>query len=150
MFSLPNMSLPNLLCALSFKAALVKYHIEFRPELVKYCQHGGMHSAELEEAVKELLPLKPDGIFISSDRLTTGCIMALKKTNPEVAHKIAIAGFTNSNLVDLFSPSLTSVKQPAFEMGRVATELLISMIEAKRPVTEFETKVFDTELVKKR
>jgi len=74
--------------------------------------------------------------------------MALKKTNPEVADKIAIAGFTNSNLVELFSPSLTSVKQPAFEMGQVATELLISMIEAKRPITEFETKVLDTELVK--
>jgi DNA-binding LacI/PurR family transcriptional regulator len=66
----------------------------------------------------------------------------------EVAHKIAIAGFTNFNLVELFSPSLTSVKQPAFEMGQVATELLISMIEAKRPVTEFETRILNTELVK--
>lgn len=131
-----------------YKAALAKYHINFNADLVKYCQHGGMHSAELEEAVKQLLPFKPDGIFISSDRLTTGCIMALKKSSPEIAHKIAIAGFTNSNLVDLFSPSLTSVKQPAFEMGQVATELLISMIEAKRPVTEFETKVLDTELVR--
>ncbi|KQR69901.1 LacI family DNA-binding transcriptional regulator [Pedobacter sp. Leaf176] len=131
-----------------YKAALAKYHIQFKSELVKFCQHGGMHSAELEHAVKALLPLKPDGIFISSDRLTTGCIMALKKTNPEVAHKIAIAGFTNSNLVELFSPSLTSVKQPAFEIGQVATELLISMIEAKRPITEFETKILDTELVR--
>ncbi|WP_412466581.1 LacI family DNA-binding transcriptional regulator [Pedobacter sp. KLB.chiD] len=130
-----------------YKAALAKYHIECKPELVKYCQHGGMHSAELDQAVKELLPLKPDGIFISSDRLTTGCIIALKKTNPEVANQIAIAGFTNSNLVDLFSPSLTSVKQPAFEMGQVATELLISMIEAKRPITEFETRILDTELI---
>lgn len=130
-----------------YQAALEKYHIEFKPELVKYCQHGGMHNAELEIAVQELIPSIPDGIFISSDRLTTGCIMALKKTNPEIAHKIAIAGFTNSNLVELFSPSLTSVKQPAFEMGQVATELLISMIEAKIPVIEFETKVLNTELV---
>jgi LacI family transcriptional regulator len=55
-----------------YEAALAKHQIEYKPELVKYCQHGGMHSAELEQAVKELLPLKPDGIFISSDRLTTG------------------------------------------------------------------------------
>ncbi|SER94255.1 LacI family DNA-binding transcriptional regulator [Pedobacter rhizosphaerae] len=131
-----------------YQAALAKYHIDFNPDLVKYCQHGGMHSEELETAVKELLPLKPDGIFIASDRLTTGCIMALKNTNPEFAHKIAIAGFTNSNLVELFSPSLTSVRQPAFEMGQVATELLISMIEAKRPVVDFETRILDTELIK--
>jgi len=133
-----------------YKAALAQYQIEFRPEMVKYCQYGGMHGTELEQAVKDLLPLNPDGIFISSDRLTTGCIMALKKNNPEVAHKLAIAGFTNSNLVDLFSPSLTSVKQPAFEMGQAATELLISMIEAKRPITDFETRVLDTELVNKQ
>jgi len=131
-----------------YKAALAKYHIGFKPELVKFCQHCGMHSSELRHAVKALLPLKPDGIFISGDRLTTGCIMALKKYNPEVASKIAIAGFTNSNLIELFSPSLTSVKQPAFEIGQVATELLISMIEAKQPITEFETKVLDTELVR--
>lgn len=130
-----------------YKAALAKHNIEFNPQLVKFCQHGGMHSEELEQAVKALLPLAPDGIFISADRLTTGFIMALKKTNPEVANKIAIAGFTNSNLVELFSPSLTSIKQPAFEIGQVATELLISMIEAKTPITEFETRVLDTELL---
>ncbi|WP_443944939.1 LacI family DNA-binding transcriptional regulator [Pedobacter sp. AW1-32] len=133
-----------------YKAALEKYHIAFRPELVKYCQHGGMHSEELQNAVKELLPFKPDGIFISSDRLTTGCIMTLKNTNPEVAHRIAIAGFTNSNLIELFSPSLTSVRQPAFEMGQVATELLIKMIEAKQPIEEFETKILNTELIRMR
>jgi LacI family transcriptional regulator len=31
-------------------------------------------------------------------------------------------------------------------MGQIATELLIKIIESKRPVTEFETRVLDTEL----
>jgi LacI family transcriptional regulator len=34
---------------------------------------------------------------------------------------------------------------PAFEIGQVATELLIQIIESKRPVTEFETRVLQTE-----
>jgi len=131
-----------------YKAALAKHHIEFNENLIKYCQHGGMHVEELETAITALLPLKPDAIFIANDRLTTGCLTVLKNMNPEIAHKIAIAGFTNSNLVNLFSPSLTSVKQPAFEMGEVATALLIEMIEARRPVTEFQTRVLDTEIVR--
>lgn len=131
-----------------YKAALLANGIEFRPELVKYCPHGGMIEAELETAVKELLPLKPEGIFIANDRLTTGYLTVIKNTDPELAHQIAIAGFTNSNLVNLFSPSLTSVKQPAFEMGQVATKLLIEMIEARRPVTEFQTPVLDTEIIR--
>ena len=34
---------------------------------------------------------------------------------------------------------------PAFEMGRVATELLIQMIESKKGIAEFETRVLQTE-----
>ncbi|TZF85551.1 LacI family transcriptional regulator (plasmid) [Pedobacter sp. BS3] len=130
-----------------YKAALEKYHIPYRPELVKYCDHGGMLTDEIEEAIQQLLPLKPDGMFIASDKLTTGCLLALKKVNSRLVKGITVAGFTNSNLVNLFSPSLTSVRQPAFEMGQVATQLLIEMIESKRPVTEFETRVLKTDLI---
>jgi len=61
--------------------------------------------------------------------------------------EIAFTGFTNTKLGDLFSPAWTVVRQPAFEMGQTATELLIEMIESKRPVTEFETRVLETELI---
>ena len=59
---------------------------------------------------------------------------------------MAIVGFSNSTVVELISPSLTAIKQPAFEMGQVATELLINLIESKRPVTEFEKVVLQTEI----
>ena len=36
--------------------------------------------------------------------------------------------------------------QPAFEMGQVAKEMLIQIIVSKRPITDFETKMLDTEL----
>ena len=60
---------------------------------------------------------------------------------------MGFTGFTNTNLADLFSPSLTTLRQPAFEIGQIATELLIQIIESKRPITEFETRVLETELV---
>lgn len=51
--------------------------------------------------------------------------------------------------MELLSPALTAVKQPAFEMGQVATELLIKLIESKRPVTEFEKVVLQTDIFKR-
>lgn len=45
------------------------------------------------------------------------------------------------------NPSLSAVKQPAFEMGQTATELLIKLIESKRAVTEFEKIVLETEII---
>ncbi len=49
-------------------------------------------------------------------------------------------GFTNTKAGGLFDPPLTVVGQPAFDTGQMATELLIQMIESKRPVVDFETK----------
>ncbi|WP_276347873.1 LacI family DNA-binding transcriptional regulator [Daejeonella sp. JGW-45] len=130
-----------------YTAALNKHSIAFNPEYVQYCPHGGRIYGEVEDAVKKLLSLpdSADAIFVSSDRLSIGCLRALKKfhLNPE---DMPVAGFSNSDVVELLKPTLSYVRQPAFEMGRIATELLIGLIEAKYPVTEFETKVLDTEL----
>lgn len=131
-----------------YREALEKHGIEYNENLVKYCNHGGMIVDEVDDAFVKLFSgkTKPDAIFTAGDRITTVCLSHMrnmKKKPPD----IAITGFTNTNLADLFSPSLTTIRQPAFEIGQVATELLIQMIESKRPVTEFETKVLDTELI---
>jgi LacI family transcriptional regulator len=132
-----------------YKAALEKHGLPFEDSLVKYCEYAGVLQNEVEHAVSDLLslPERPDAIFIAQDKLSTGCLLALKKLAPEYAETIKIAGFTNSNVVDLFTPSLTAVRQPAFEIGQAATELLIKLIESKYPVTEYETKMLDTELI---
>jgi LacI family transcriptional regulator len=132
-----------------YKDAMEKNGLEFKPEMVKYCNHGGMIQEEVEIAVKELLnlPEKPDAVFIASDRLTTNCMAVLKKFKLKVPKDIAIAGFTNSDVAELFDPPLTVVRQPAFQIGQVATEMLIKVIESKRPVTEFTTEKLDTILI---
>jgi LacI family transcriptional regulator len=56
-------------------------------------------------------------------------------------------GFSNLDLTDLLSPSLSVVRQPAFEMGQIATELLLQLIESKRPVRDFEKRVLPLQLL---
>ena len=130
-----------------YKEALLKHKIPYNESLVKHCNHGGMIVEEVEEAVADLFKLKtkPDAIFTAGDRLTTVCFGVLKRMKQK--KEVGFTGFTNSRLADLFSPALTVVRQPAFEIGQTATEFLIGMIESKRPITEFETKTLDTDLV---
>ena len=130
-----------------YKQALAKHNIEYNENLVKYCNHGGMIAAEVDEAFQKLFSAKqkPDAIFTAGDRITTVCLGHMKASKKK--YEVPITGFTNTTLADLFTPSLTTVRQPAFEIGQVATELLIQMIESKRPVTAFETKMLDTELI---
>lgn len=131
-----------------YKAALTDHKIKAAENYIRYCNHGGMINAEMEDAVKSLmqLPQPPDAIFCASDRLTTGCLGALKKMKIKVPEAVGLVGFTNSPLVELMEPGLTAIRQPAFEMGQAATELLIKLIESKRPTTEFETVVLQTEI----
>lgn len=131
-----------------YTAALADNHMEISESMIRYCRHGGMILSEVEDAVDGLLQLKqkPDAIFASSDKLTTGCLRILTSRGIDVPDEIALAGFSNNDLTELLSPSLTVIRQPAFEMGEVATNFLLQLIESKRPVTDFETKVLATEL----
>ncbi|RZK51379.1 MAG: LacI family transcriptional regulator, partial [Pedobacter sp.] len=131
-----------------YENALKVNNIQINPAYIKHCPHGGMIYEEMENAIKELmaLPEKPDAIFVAGDRLSTGCLSVFKNLKIAVPEDMAIAGFSNSDVLDLFNPSLTSVRQPAFEIGKLATQMLLQLIEAKYPVEEFEKKVLETDL----
>ncbi len=122
-------------------------HVDER--YIKYCVHGGMIPEETRAAVDELLAMhkKPEAIFTASDRLSTTTFSILCELDIKIPSEIAMVGFTNSVSAHIFNPSLTAIVQPAFDMGQKATEMLIQLIESKRPPVKFERKVFDAELV---
>jgi LacI family transcriptional regulator len=128
-----------------YEEALKKHNIHLDQNLIKYCKHGGRDQMEVEIAVREFLEHDPpDAIFVASDRLSTGCLSTLKKYAAN--SNILIAGFSNSELVELLNPSLSYIRQPAFDMGKKAAEMLISIIESKYPIEEFESILLDTTL----
>ena len=132
-----------------YKKVLSEHNIELDESLIKYCSHGGLINEEVEKALSELFSLKnkPDAIFASSDKLTTGCLHYFKKHNLKVPTDVALAGFSNNENSDLFNPALTVIKQPAFEMGEIATNYLLEIIESKRPIKDYETRILDTEFI---
>jgi LacI family transcriptional regulator len=131
-----------------YRAALSENNLDVDEALIKYCHHGGMIFSEVEDAMKSLLQLKhkPDAFFASADKLTTGCLRFLKSRGIHVPSQAALVGFSNTDLTELLDPPLTVIRQPAFEMGEIAIKLLLQLIESKRPVTDFETRVLTTEL----
>ena len=131
-----------------YKAALADHRLPFDESLVKYCKYGGLIDGETDEAVDSLLSLKkrPDAIVAASDKLSTGALASLARRKIRIPEEMGIVGFTNSLVTDIFHPALTSIRQPAFEMGQVAMEMLIQIIESKHAVSKFETRVLNTEL----
>ena len=131
-----------------YREALLANDIKPNDAWVKHCFYGGMIFSEIEEAVNKLMTQKnkPDAIFATSDKLTTGCLKTLIRRGIGVPEDIALVGFSNTDIAELLNPSLTVVRQPAFEMGKQATELLLQLIESKRPVREFEKRVLSHDL----
>ncbi|MEO7216367.1 LacI family DNA-binding transcriptional regulator [Mucilaginibacter sp.] len=142
----PQLSITNERFA-GYQKALLENDIPLRPDLIRNCLKGGSDDQEVEDAVKQLLsgPDKPDAIFITSDRISISCIRALKKLKFD-PQEIMVLGFSNSDVVDLLQPELSYIRQKAFEMGEIAVNMLLKLIESKYPITEFETRILSTEL----
>jgi DNA-binding LacI/PurR family transcriptional regulator len=131
-----------------YRKAMIDYGAAFNESQIEYCLHGGMIYNEVENALNKLMHLenKPDAIIASADKLTTNCLRFLKKSGLKVPQDVALVGFSNLDLTDLLSPSLTVVRQPAFEIGQISTDLLIQQIESKRPLTSFDRKILPPQL----
>jgi LacI family transcriptional regulator len=131
-----------------YKAALRDHHIPLNPNNIYYCLHGGMLYEEVEAIMDDTTKRKekPDAILACSDKITTNVMRYCQDKHISIPKQIGLVGFSNLDLTDLLAPSLTVVSQPAYEMGRIAAELLIKQIESKRPIKQFEDVVIATEL----
>lgn len=129
--------------------AMEEKGIKLKPGNIRYCNYGGNIENEVQKALDYLFKQKekPDGIVSLSDRLSFEIIRYVNKKNIKVPGQVCLVGFSNSKYTELFNPSLSVIKQPAFEMGETAANLLLQLIESKRNVTDFETKVLSTQMI---
>jgi LacI family transcriptional regulator, repressor for deo operon, udp, cdd, tsx, nupC, and nupG len=98
---------------------------------------GGSYSIESGiEGVRQLLkqPVRPTAIFCFNDDIAIGAIHEIKKHGLRVPEDISVVGFDNIKVSAFMDPPLTTVDQPAYDMGRRAVEVLVSQIR-KEPLT---------------
>ena len=63
--------------------------------------------------------------------MAIGAIQALREKNFNIPEDISIVGFDDIETAKLIDPSLTTIRQPAYEMGAKASEILISSLKNK-------------------
>ncbi len=132
-----------------YKKALADGGLPIREELIKFFDTTSLNSltTNLENALQELMALKdrPDAIFTGTDSISTKCLVLLKQMNYSIPNDIALIGFSNTDLADVLYPPLSTISQPAFEIGKLAAEKLLSLINSKEP-EPFKTMLLATEL----
>lgn len=111
--------------------------------------HNSLTREDGTNAIKKLLEqsTKPDAIFCANDTTALSTIIYLQKQNIRVPEDIAIVGFSNEPFSELVTPSISTIKQPGFEMGQKAAELIINQITKKGNKTIPDTIEMPTELI---
>jgi len=105
-----------------YQKDLVRYGNSFYDSGVKLC-------GELLD-----LPSPPDAIFAGNNLLTLGALETIHKRKKQIPNDIAIIGFDDMFWSSSLNPPLTAVRQPAYEIGKRAGELLIQRInDPRRP-----------------
>jgi LacI family transcriptional regulator len=124
----------HLLCSRAridgYRAALDAAGLQHDPELVRY---GDFHHVGGYERARELLALPdpPTAVFAGSDEQAFGVVEAARVAGMVVPADLSVVGFDDLPMSRWASPPLTTVRQPLAEMGRVASQMLQSLMEGR-------------------
>ena len=80
-------------------------------------------------ATKAALATKPTAIFGINDEVAIGVYRGLEEAGLKIPSDISVVGYDDIDLGEYISPKLTTVHQPAFEMGTNAAQMIIKRIE---------------------
>jgi len=111
--------------------------------------HNSLTRKDGNNATQKLMQSanKPDAIFCANDTTALSSIIYLKENGIRVPEDIAIVGWSNEPFSEVVTPSISTIKQPGFEMGQIAAELILRQIMGKKEQTAFETITMPTELI---
>ncbi|SFE56732.1 LacI family DNA-binding transcriptional regulator [Thermoflexibacter ruber] len=126
--------------------ALKAHDMPINEELIVYSHLDQREGMLLAEKLLTL-PQKPDAIFAVTDPVAIGAHIAIRKHGLKMPEQISLMGFTNDAVSDIIEPSISTMAQPSFEMGKVATRQLIYQIKNK--TAKPERIVLKTELIER-
>lgn len=98
------------------------------PELIRFGDSKHMSGKSI---TKELLEIHnpPTALFTGNNLITLGALETIHSQGLKIPSDIAIVGFDDMYWAVSLNPPLTAVKQPAYEIGKRAAELLFQRIK---------------------
>ncbi len=107
--------------------ALAESGIEFDKKLI-YKTHYSFDCGKQAFNYFNSLDDKPTAIFAVSDLLAIGIVSQALSCGVNVGKDLAVIGFDNILLSEMYSPSISTVDQPSYKMGQLVIQKLINNI----------------------
>jgi LacI family transcriptional regulator/LacI family repressor for deo operon, udp, cdd, tsx, nupC, and nupG len=121
---------------LGYIEALEKFGMPIDKEYIKYGDSKHESGILLCDELLSL-PKPPDAIFTGNNLITLGALETIHRRGLVIPDDVAIVGFDDMYWSNSLNPPLTAVRQPAYEIGKRAAELLIQRIsDPTRPAIQ--------------
>ena len=99
---------------------------------------GGYQEVDGLQAVNHLLSTRQrfSAIFAANDQMALGALLGLHGHSLRVPDDISLVGFDNLPNSMYATPPLTTIDQPAFELGQLAASAMLSLLAGEKPAIE--------------
>ncbi|PUA28019.1 MAG: LacI family transcriptional regulator [Cellvibrio sp. 79] len=127
-----------------YKEAIAEAGIPFEKDLIAegdFTMWSGLNAAFQFCNMKN----RPTAIFSMNDEMAIGAMQTLKNQGIRIPEDISVTGFDDIAYAKYSDPSLTTISQPAEEMGKMAMDMLLKVIEGE-PLSQREC-VLPTEFI---
>jgi LacI family transcriptional regulator len=130
-----------------YKAALLDSGFPLRDSLLVQCTNDAENNhLTLLRLMEEQ---RPDGVIASVEKLITPLYLACRESGLLIPDDVKIVGFSNLATAPILRPALTTITQPAFEMGKAAATVLFKALEKRNYRWQEEDIVLPSALIER-
>lgn len=125
--------------------ALAKNNFDFDDELLI---ESDLTIEDGRKKMQQLLDLKvrPDAVYVAGDYAALGALQVLKEQEINIPNDIALVGFGDEPFASLISPSITSINQNSYNMGKVAANVFLAYTKQNKIQQKLTKHILDVEL----
>jgi DNA-binding LacI/PurR family transcriptional regulator len=126
-----------------YRRALEAAGIAYDESLVRYGDFTSQGGAAAMQSLLQLNPL-PTAVFVASDTVALGALLALRNKRLRVPEDLALVGFDDVPPSEFIDPPLTTIRLPAYGLGWGAADMLIRLIageQVRQPMVILETEL---------
>jgi LacI family transcriptional regulator len=86
-------------------------------------------------------PERPKAVFVTNAQMMAGCLRAIRELGLNVPSDVSLIGFDDASWASVVDPPITVLAQQAYELGRMAAQMILDSIEGKTKITDGITRV---------
>jgi LacI family transcriptional regulator len=131
-----------------YKSAIEKLLPDGWQQVVECSPNDEQNRVLIRELLQQSDP--PDGIFAAVEKFAINTYQVCDELNIHIPGKVKVVSFSNLSAAALFHPPLSTIVQPAYDIGREAATLLFRIIENKKLLPAEKKVVILSQLIPRR